>query len=107
MGTNARDELIEALGERTILCARLTRCDEKWDFIPLAQLAVGYTDGDAIRFMQALDFTYDSGFGHQYIDGTVWLTDGSWLERKEYDGSEWWTRKSLPTIPDELKARED
>ena len=37
--------------------------------------------------------------------GVVWLTDGSWLERYEYDGAENWELKKLPTIPVELRGR--
>jgi hypothetical protein len=29
----------------------------------------------------------------------VWLDDGTWLSRGEYDGSEWWEHNQLPTIP--------
>lgn len=43
-----------------------------------------------------LDFTYDNGFGGQELYGTVVFKDESWLERGEYDGSEWWNYKKLP-----------
>lgn len=41
---------------------------------------------------------YDSGYGGAEIAGdlVVVFTDGSWLERGEYDGSEWWDFKKLP-----------
>jgi hypothetical protein len=46
-----------------------------------------------------LDREYDSGFGSQMLHGTVWLSDGSWLERGEYDGSEWWAHRKCPAMP--------
>jgi hypothetical protein len=46
-----------------------------------------------------LDFEYDSGYGQQELYGIVWLTDGSWLSREEYDGSEWWQHRFLPPVP--------
>ncbi len=48
----------------------------------------------------AKDIDYDPGYGRDYINlelvivGTDW-----WLERVEYDGSEWWAFKTMPTIP--------
>lgn len=35
---------------------------------------------------------YDCGYGSQHVaeDLIVLLKDGNWLERGEYDGSEWW-----------------
>lgn len=43
-------------------------------------------------FIEAADVEYDEGFGAQKVaeDLIVVLKDGSWLERSEYDGSEWW-----------------
>jgi len=46
--------------------------------------------------------TYDSGYGGQELFGTIWMKNGDWLERGEYDGSEWWEYKTCPEIPNEL-----
>ena len=43
-----------------------------------------------------LDREYDDGFGGQELDGTIVFKDGTWLERGEYDGSEWWEYKCKP-----------
>ena len=52
------------------------------------------------RVMEELDnIWYDSCLGSQQLWGTVWLTDGTWLSRGEYDGSEWWRRNVYPPIP--------
>lgn len=42
---------------------------------------------------------YDGGFGSQKIatDLVVVFTDGSWLERHEYDGAENWENKRCPS----------
>ena len=46
-----------------------------------------------------LDVDYDSGFGTFHIDLNLKLVgDNWWLERHEYDGSEWWEFKKLPTF---------
>ena len=46
-----------------------------------------------------LDFDYDNNYGGQKLYGNIWYTDGTWSERKEYDGSEWWVYKKCPTCP--------
>ena len=42
-------------------------------------------------------FNYDNGYGCAEVNITlvVLFKDGSWLERKEYDGAEWWVYISL------------
>lgn len=41
---------------------------------------------------------YDSGFGAQHVaTDLVLVGDGWWIERAEYDGSEWWEFKTIPT----------
>ena len=32
--------------------------------------------------------------------GTIWYTDGTWSDREEYDGDEWWEHRVCPEIPD-------
>ena len=46
-----------------------------------------------------LNVNYDSGFGGNEIDLNLKIVgDDWWLERHEYDGSEWWEFKTLPTF---------
>ena len=53
------------------------------------------------EFMAAANFQYDNGFGGNEIDLTLKVVgDGWWLERGEYDGSEWWEYKSRPDKPE-------
>ena len=42
--------------------------------------------------------SYDDGYGSENWTGWITLTDGSWLERKTYDGSEWWENKIRPSL---------
>jgi hypothetical protein len=70
-----------------------------------AQVAwVGSADGtyatDWATFARLADRVYDSGYGSQEVssDLVVVFDDGAWLERGEYDGSEWWSfRRPIPT----------
>lgn len=46
---------------------------------------------------------YDSGFGAQRVaTDLVLVGDGWWVERCEYDGSEWWEFKTIPTEKDKV-----
>lgn len=98
--TNAKKELMLTLDdiEQQIKCAWI-QCGN----INL-QLKVNYTIDEYNEFINKMDFEYDSSWGSQHLYGIVWLKDNnSWLERGEYDGSEWWDYKYLPNIPDNLK----
>lgn len=47
---------------------------------------------------------YDSGFGAQRVaTDLVLVGDGWWIERAEYDGSEWWKFKTIPTEKDKVE----
>lgn len=52
-------------------------------------------------FFKRADKTYDSGYGGAEVDeGLMIVGDDWWLERGEYDGSEWWEFKTMPKKPD-------
>ena len=53
------------------------------------------------EFAERADTVYDNGFGGQEVakDLVVVLKDGSWLERAEYDGAEWWAFKAKKKEP--------
>lgn len=58
---------------------------------------------DANTLRNLLDFEYYSGFGCVDININLKLIGADfWLERHEYDGSEWWVYKQYPTIPAEF-----
>lgn len=102
---NAKEELLEVLKNDAskIKCANITHgqgwgdSDEQ-DF----RLPIRHTDLELAAFIESLDFKYDAGYGGQELFGIVWLKDGTWLSRGEYDGSEWWEHNVLPEIPKEL-----
>lgn len=48
-------------------------------------------------FAKITTIDYDDGFGVQELFGYILFNDNTWLERYEYDGSEWWEYKTLPT----------
>ena len=44
------------------------------------------------------DLIYSAGYGGQELYGFILFKDGTWLERGEYDGSEWWEYKSFNNL---------
>ena len=54
----------------------------------------GYFDFE--RFKAIADFDYDDGYGGAEIPNIGIVGDNWWLERREYDGSEWWEFKTIP-----------
>lgn len=93
---NARTEFIEHTHQKIILCAKISYND--YD----ALLKVGYNQSKLAEFLAALDFDYDESYGSQRLYGTIWYEDGTWSDRGEYDGSEWWEYNNCPEIPEEL-----
>jgi len=104
---NAKEELLSKLKDKPkIKCAKIFNgniWDEEDDRKEIT-LKVNHIENDWIVFLNNLDFNYDSGYGGQELFGLVWLEDGAWLERFEYDGSEHWVYKDYPKIPDDLIA---
>ena len=49
------------------------------------------------------DVTYDSGYGGAEVNMSMVVVGSDWwLERHEYDGSEWWEFKTMPKVPDSI-----
>ena len=69
---------------------------------PPFNLKVSHSTDDLKAFEEYLNRNYDNGYGGQELHGIIWFEDGTWAERGEYDGSEWWEHRKLPAIPKEL-----
>lgn len=104
---NCKDEFLKETNGKKVLCAEITferyyYCGDR--LTKEAILPIGYSDAAMQDFLQTIDYQYDSGYGVQEVYGTIWYADGTWSEREEYDGEEWWEHRSCPQIPDELKG---
>ena len=114
MSTNARTEFLTHVGNRNVVAARIARTSywqddseqdselDKGVYLKFGLYLPG-VDGQTeyIEFLEKLNFLYNSGYGLQYLDGVIWYDDGSWSDRHEYDGAEWWVHRERPRIPDE------
>jgi hypothetical protein len=102
---NAKQEFIDFVGNTKVLCAYVTYGWGIWDEEEdrTVNLPCNYTKEQYEEFLNQLDFNYDSGFGGQYLFGKIWFENGTWADRGEYDGSEWWQHHERPEIPQSLK----
>ena len=89
---NAKEELQEELEGATIIAAKIKLYGDSF------VLKANHSKEELEKFWEWIDQSYDNGWGGQNLFGTVWLED-SWLERGEYDGSEWWETKKRPELP--------
>jgi hypothetical protein len=59
---------------------------------------MGYFDWDKFKLLANKD--YDSGYGScEVATDLIIVGNNWWLERHEYDGSEWWEFKTVPIKP--------
>ena len=105
---NSKNELVEKLIDKAkVLCAWVgykESYDGEKKYENLYELKTNHTEKEFTDFLNDLDFNYDDGYGGQELFGYIWLEDGTWLERGEYDGSEWWSYKHCLKIPKELQS---
>ena len=103
---NAKTEflsLVNRIGIEKLKCAEV-RYNPIWDdVVPVIALKENFSTEDLNKFLSELDFGYDDGYGGQNLFGTIWFTDGTWADRGEYDGSEWWDYHCCPDISEYCK----
>jgi len=106
MMINAKEEFVNhVMGEGipAIICAKVF-IDYDWEGERKEfNLKLSHSERDLNAFLFSLDFKYDNGYGGQNLFGTIWYEDGTFSQRGEYDGAEWWEYVAVPEIPDELK----
>jgi hypothetical protein len=99
---NAKEEFVGHIEDRKVLCAEISK--GYYETNAFVKLNVGYSEQQWESFLSMLDFNYDNGYGGQELYGTIWYVDGTWSERGEYDGSEWWDYREVPEVPSYLKG---
>ena len=56
------------------------------------------------QFINLANDNYDDGFGAAEVaEDLIVVGNDWWLERKEYDGAEWWEFKQYPKMPEDIK----
>jgi hypothetical protein len=94
---NAKEELLKALERKNIKTTWIVKARVSWeDFEHREQKFKVFQYNEIDALLEELDQEYDDGYGSQELFGDIILSDGSWLSRREYDGSEWWGHFSMP-----------
>lgn len=91
---NALEEIIKHIGEKEV------------ENIHIFYISGIFTDGEKTnefkgsldQVSKMLNFDYDDGYGTQELYGVIWYANGTWSERYEYGGSEWWVHMERPDI---------
>jgi hypothetical protein len=100
---NIKEEFLGEIKGKEVKCAVLIYDSYNEDDKIEKILKIGCSSDDLEDFLAPFDFHYDCGYGTQMVYGTIWYIDGTWSERAEYDGSEWWRFMQCPPIPENLK----
>lgn len=102
---NAKKEFLDFVASvgKVVECAHVEYESLSSDKCITICLKKGFSESDYATFLSSLDFMYDDGFGGQELRGFIWFVGGTWADREEYDGSEWWEYRKRPEIPRELK----
>ena len=102
---NAKKELLKHLQEigRVVICFRIDYDDYSDGKRTVSVLKMNHTSEEFNDALDKLDSRYDNGYGLQELYGTIWHADGTWSERREYDGEEWWEHCFRPQIPEDCK----
>ncbi len=87
---NAQKELLDHVKDREVELVKIVYREYYSRSNPLR------IEGALAEVLPMLNFEYDSGYGGQELFGYIWYTDGTWSERDEYDGSEWWNHQVMP-----------
>ena len=101
---NAKSEFLDHTSDKYVLCACIKYGRSYNDDQKVFILRCDYSDSELSSFLSLLNFKYDEGYGGQELYGHIWYKNGTWSERDEYDGSEWWNYCSVPEIPKECAA---
>lgn len=69
-------------------------------------IVCGFQEIKIYDMVTVFDVDYDNGWGGNEIPLSLSIVfeDGTWLERAEYDGSEWWTYKSPPVLEENAEV---
>ena len=88
---NLKDETLEILN----------KYGKTWDDVEWVGSVNWNLTVDKNQFLILADREYNNGYGGNEVSpDLVVVGKDFWLERHEYDGSEWWEYKSMPNVND-------
>jgi hypothetical protein len=96
--TNAKQEFLSITKDFNVIAAKISfdgsfgENSNSFDLKPL------YLQEEYEKFLKFLDREYYSGYGGQELYGVIFCENGVWMDRGEYDGSEWWNIHQYPSL---------
>lgn len=61
----------------------------------------GFCEWDVKKFLKVANNSYDNGYGSPEVSMVLTVVGEDWyLERREYDGAEWWEFCTFPKRPE-------
>jgi hypothetical protein len=107
---NAKDEFLRTTKGFKIIGAHIqfvgAHIQFDTDEVVSMKLKPLYTQEEYDLFLDFLDREYDSGYGGQQLHGIIYCEDGVWIDRGEYDGSEWWNINKYPNMSESFTEGE-
>lgn len=100
---NAKQEFLNVTKNYKVIAAKFSfDKDYSWkeEETNVFELKPLYKEEDYNKLLEFLDRKYDSGYGGQNLFGTIYCEDGVWIDRGEYDGSEWYNVHKYPSLRD-------
>ena len=79
----------------------LEQNDKTFDDVIFVGDRATHTKMTVKEFLEHANVEYKNGYGIEEINTDLIIVGKDfWLERHEYDGSEWWEYKSMPNVND-------
>ena len=98
---NAKNEFLNIIQGYKVIAAKISFGDDRWDEEHKSfKLKPLYTKNEYDELLKFLNREYDNGYGGQNLFGIIYCEDSIWMERGEYDGSEWWNINKYPDLRD-------
>lgn len=91
---NAKDEFLNVTNSYNVIAADISFGSDEDEF----KLKPLHTRAEYEELLKFLDREYSNGYGGQELFGIIYCEDGIWLDRGEYDGSEWWNLNRYPDM---------
>ena len=89
---NLKEETLDKLREH----------NKTWEDVKFIQGEDFVVANSKEEILELMNVEYDDGYGAPEVaEDLIIVGDKWWLERHEYDGSEWWEYKELPAIKNE------
>lgn len=95
---NAKEEFLNVTENYNVIAANISF--GQYDYEECYKLKPLYTEEEYNDFLNFLDRQYYAGYGGQELFGVIYCENGVWMQRGEYDGSEWWDIFQYPDLRD-------